>query len=216
MPATALAPISLSPRVVVFDYGEVISREPSDADRAALVDRAAVDSADHEAVTGFWSAYWAHRDGLDQGTTSIAGYWHAVARDLGTEWSPIDVHELWTIDHRGWLSVDPSTLAVVHALAAGGTRLALLSNAGADYSGWLRHGSFAPLFERVFVSGELRLVKPDPAIYEHVIGELGIAASDLLFVDNKAENVDGARAVGGEGHVFTDAAGLEQWLRSLV
>ncbi|PWC03095.1 HAD family hydrolase [Agromyces badenianii] len=212
MRPTIAAPISLAPRVVVFDYGEVISREPSDDDRAALLERAGA-AADPEP---FWAAYWAHRHGLDRGTTSIAGYWQAVASDIGAEWSAIDVHELWAIDHRGWLSVDVGTLGVLHALAAGGTRLALLSNAGADFSGWLRHGSFSPLFERVFVSGELGLVKPDAAIYEHVIDELGIAASDFVFIDNKAENVDGATAVGGDGHVFTDAAALESWLRSLA
>jgi putative hydrolase of the HAD superfamily len=210
MPPTIPAPIALGSRVVVFDYGEVISRSPSDADRAALVARSGADPE------RFWPAYWAHRDGLDQGGTSIAEYWARVADDLGLALDPIDVHELWAIDHRSWLSVDPGTLAVLHALRDGGTRLALLSNAGADFVGWLRHGSFAPLFDRVFVSGELDLVKPSAAIYEHVIDELGIAASDLVFIDNKAVNVDGAIAVGGVGHVFTDAAALESWLRGLV
>ncbi len=212
MPPTLPAPISLAPRVVVFDYGEVISREPSEADRARLLARSGVS----ERPEAFWTAYWEHRQGLDRGTTSIAEYWQAVAADLGVEWNVIDVHELWAIDHRSWLSVDPGTLGVLHALAAGGTRLALLSNAGADYSGWLRHGSFAPLFDRVFVSAELDLVKPDAAIYEHVIDELGIAASDFVFIDNKAENVEGAKAVGGDGHVFADAASLEAWLRALA
>ncbi|QEO13477.1 HAD family phosphatase [Agromyces intestinalis] len=210
MPRPHLAPISLSPRVVVFDYGEVISREPSDDDRAALVERAGAEAEP------FWSAYWAHREGLDQGTLSIADYWSTVGRDLGLEYSPIDVHELWSIDHRSWLSVDPGTLEVLHALRAGGTRLGLLSNAGADFAGWLRFGSFAPLFDRVFISGELGLVKPGREIYEHVIDELGIEASDLVFIDNKAENVEGAKAVGGDGHVFTDAAGLEAWLREVA
>ncbi|MFE6257079.1 HAD family hydrolase [Agromyces sp. NPDC057865] len=209
MPPTAPAPISLAPHVVVFDYGEVISREPTEADRSALVARAGVDAEP------FWTAYWAHREPLDQGTLSIADYWGAVASDLGVEWDAVDVHELWALDHRGWLSVDPGTLRVLHALADGGTRMALLSNAGADFSGWLRSGSFAPLFERVFVSGELGLVKPNADIYEHVIAELGITPAELLFVDNKSENVEGARAVGGDGHVFTDAAGLEAWLRGL-
>jgi putative hydrolase of the HAD superfamily len=210
MPPTIPAPIALGSRVVVFDYGEVISRPPSDADRSALVARAGADSET------FWPAYWAHRDGLDQGSTSIAEYWRRVADDLGLELDPIDVHELWAIDHRSWLSVDAGTLGVLHALRDGGTRMALLSNAGADFVGWLRHGSFAPLFDRVFVSGELDLVKPSAAIYEHVIAELGIAASDLVFIDNKAVNVDGAIAVGGAGHVFTDAAALESWLRGLA
>ena len=210
MPSTALAPITLSPRVVVFDYGEVISRSPNDADRAQLLARAGVEAEP------FWAAYWAHREGLDRGTTSIDAYWQTVARDVGADWDQIDVHQLWAIDHRGWLSVDEGTLGVLHALTAGGTRIALLSNAGADFSGWLRHGSFAPLFERVFVSGEIGLVKPEPDIYLHVIEALGIEPADLLFVDNKAENVDGARGVGGDGHVFTDAAGLESWLRGLA
>jgi putative hydrolase of the HAD superfamily len=210
MPATIPAPIALSPRVAVFDYGEVISRSPSDADRAALLARAGVAAEDAEP---FWSAYWAHRDELDRGTLSIAGYWARVADDLGADWSTLDIHELWAIDHRGWLSVDPETLAVLHALREGGTRLALLSNAGADFGGWLRHGSFAPLFDAVFVSGELRMLKPEAAIFTHVMHELGITPDRLLFIDNKSVNVDGALAVGGSGHVFTDAAGLESWLR---
>lgn len=211
MPATALHPISLAPRVVVFDYGEVISRTPSPGDRAALLARAGV--ADESA---FWSAYWAHREALDQGTLPIAGYWAAVAEAVGADWDPVDVHELWAIDHRSWLSLDAGTLRVLHALRDGGTRLALLSNAAADYSGWLGHGSFAPLFERVFVSGELGLVKPAAEIYEHVIAELGITPDRFVFIDNKAENVAGSLAVGGEAHVFTDAASLESWLRGLA
>jgi len=213
MPATVPAPIDLSPRVVVFDYGEVISRSPSDADRAALLARAGVG---RDRAESFWAAYWAHRDELDRGTLAIADYWTRVGDDLGATWSPIDVHELWAIDHRGWLSVDPGTLAVLHALRDGGTRMALLSNAGPDFGGWLRHGSFASLFEAVFVSGELRVVKPEAEIFSHVMRELGISPEQFLFVDNKSVNVDGAIAVGGTGHVFTDAAGLESWLRGLA
>ncbi|WP_344293925.1 HAD family phosphatase [Agromyces neolithicus] len=210
MPTSALTPISLAPRVVVFDYGEVISHAPTADDRALLLARAGVPGEP------FWAAYCTHREGLDRGTTSIDAYWQAVAREVGAEWNAIDVHELWAIDHRSWLSVDPGTLRVLHALVAGGTRIALLSNAGPDFSGWLRHGSFARLFERVFVSGELGVVKPEPEIYEHAIAELGIEPADLLFVDNRAENVEGARAVGGDGHVFADSEELESWLRGLA
>lgn len=210
MPRSVPAPISLSPRVVVFDYGEVISHAPTEADRSSLVERAGV------AAEPFWTAYWAHREGLDQGTLSIAEYWARVAREVGAQWNPVDVHELWAIDHRSWLSVDAGTLRVLHALVAGGTRIALLSNAGADFTGWLRFGSFSPLFERVFVSGELGLVKPHAAIYEHVMGELGITPDEFVFIDNKPENAHGAVAVGGAGHVFTDVATLESWLRGLA
>ena len=113
----------------------------------------------------------------------------------------------------------PVSMSVSAALAEVGEAeacLALLSNAGPDFAGWLRHGSFAPLFERVFISGELGMIKPGAEVYRHIMAELGIEPSEFLFVDNKAANVEGARAVGGDGHVFTDAAGLESWLRGLA
>ena len=163
-------PRSASPRrVVVFDYGEVISREPTDADRDTAR-RAA--PAPPTSRSGPATGRTARRSTRARRRSPSTG--RPSRDDVGVEWDAVDVHELWAIDHRGWLSVDPGTLRVLHALADGGTRLALLSNAGADFSGWLRSGSFAPLFERVFVSGELGLVKPDAAIYEHVIDELGI------------------------------------------
>ena len=60
------------------------------------------------------------------------------------------------------------------------------------------------------------MIKPGADVYHHIMSELGIGPSEFLFVDNKAVNVEGARAVGGDGHVFTDAAGLESWLRGLA
>ncbi|QTX05208.1 HAD family hydrolase [Agromyces archimandritae] len=208
MPNTAPAPITLRDAVVVFDYGEVVSLAPSVADQAALIARSGVDPA------AFQAAYWSHRRGLDEGTTSIQEYWRLVAADTGADWDEVDAAELWALDHRSWLSVNPEVLRVVRALHDGGTRLAVCSNAAADYGGWLAHGGFAHWFERVFVSGELRLVKPDAAIYEHVMQELGIAPSQFVFIDNKVENVEAARALGGRGHVFTDAGALEAWLRA--
>ena len=66
-------------------------------------------------------------------------------------------------------------------------------------------GRDAELGDDVLVDVGVRLHQP----------ELGITPDELLFVDNKSQNVEGARAVGGDGHVFTDAAGLEAWLRGL-
>lgn len=84
--------ITIPDRVVVFDYGEVISRTPTDADRAALLALAGV-----EAET-FWPAYWRHRDELDQGTLSTADYWRRLADEFGTAWSASRVHELWVAE----------------------------------------------------------------------------------------------------------------------
>jgi putative hydrolase of the HAD superfamily len=201
--------ISIPDRVVVFDYGEVISRSPSEADRAALL---AIAGAEAEP---FWASYWRHRDGLDQGTTSILGYWALVGHDLGLTWRASTVHALWIADFRGWWSLEPGTLDLIEELHSGGTRLAVLSNAGFDFAGPFRLSPMAQFFERFFVSAEMDSIKPDPAIYREVANELGIALAQMVFIDNKSGNTDAAAALGITSHHFTGVEGLDAFLRSL-
>ena len=204
------APISLPGRTVIFDYGEVISLTQSPADREAIRSLAGVDAEP------FWRAYFAHRDGLDQGSDGVAAYWQAIAAEVGAQWDDARVHELWAADFRSWLSINPATIEVLADLKAGGTRLALLSNAGPDFGSYFRHGPLGDFFAACYVSGELNLLKPHPEIYQHVLGDLGVSAADAVFIDNREANVRGAAAVGITGHVFTDPDGLRAFLTSLA
>jgi putative hydrolase of the HAD superfamily len=210
--AVTRAPISLPGRTVIFDYGEVISLTPSAADRAVIAWLAGVPDGD----PAFWKAYFAHRDGLDQGTAGVAAYWRAIAADIGAEWDEARVHELWAADFRSWLSINPAIIEVLADLRAGGTRLALLSNAGPDFGSYFRHGPLGDFFEGVYVSGELGLLKPDAAIYTHVLADLGITAATAVFIDNREPNVAAAQALGITGHVFTVIPDLRAFLTSLA
>lgn len=203
-------PISIPGCVIVFDYGEVISVTPTEADRATLLALAGLDAE------RFWPEYWRHRDALDEGTLAITDYWRGIATALGADWSDAMIHQLWVTDFRSWLSADPGTIDVLVELRDGGTRMALLSNAGADFGSYFRYGPLGALFEKVFVSGELGMIKPAAEIFEHVMQELGITPQQTVFVDNKEVNVRGAEALGITGHVFTDANGLRDFLVSLA
>ena len=205
------APISLPGRTVILDYGEVISLAPSAADREVITGLAGV-SGDSGP---FWRAYFAHRDGLDQGSGGVVAYWRAIADDLGASWDDARVHELWAADFRSWLSINPGTIEVIADLKAGDTRLALLSNAGPDYGSYFRHGPLGGFFAACYVSGELGLLKPHPEIYQHVLDDLGISAAQAVFIDNRQANVRGAEALGIIGHLFTDVAALRAFLTSL-
>ena len=204
------APISLPGRTVIFDYGEVISLSQSAADREAIRALADIDAEP------FWRAYFTHRDGLDQGGAGVAAYWRAIADEVGAQWDDARVHELWAADFRSWLSINPGTIEVLADLKAGGTRLALLSNAGADFGSYFRYGPLGDFFAACYVSGELNLLKPHAEIYQHVLADLGITAADAVFIDNREKNVRGAEAVGITGHVFTDAGTLRVFLESLA
>jgi putative hydrolase of the HAD superfamily len=205
------APISLPGRTVIFDYGEVISLAPSAADRDVITRLAGV-AADSEP---FWRSYSAHRDGLDQGSAGAEAYWQAIAADIGASWDAARVHELWVADFRGWLSINPGIIEVLADLKAGGTRLALLSNAGPDYGSYFRAGPLGDFFAACYVSGELGLLKPQPEIYRHALEDLGISAAEAVFIDNREANVRGAEALGITGHLFTDVTGLRAFLTAL-
>jgi putative hydrolase of the HAD superfamily len=197
-------------RVVVFDYGEVISRTPSETDRAAILAAAGAVAADE-----FWSRYWEYRDVLDRGTISIIEYWEQIASDLGASWTAADIQSLWAADFRSWISVEPGTVELLDQLHAGGTRLALLSNAGYDFAGPLRFSPMARYFERIFISAELDELKPEAQIYRHVMEELGITPTQTVFIDNKSVNTDAAAALGITVHHFVGVDDLAEFLRSL-
>lgn len=67
------------------------------------------------------------------------------------------------------------------------------------------HGleSLNELFEKVYYSHLLKMRKPDPAIYEHVLRENGLKAEETLFLDDSERNIEGARSVGIETILVT-------------
>ena len=52
------------------------------------------------------------------------------------------------------------------------------------------------LFERVYYSYEVKMMKPSPAIYEHVLETAGLAAAETAFLDDNAANIASAAALG--------------------
>ena len=63
--------------------------------------------------------------------------------------------------------------------------------------------------------GILSVLKPDPAIYRHVLDDLGISAAEAVFIDDREPNVRGAESVGITGHLFTGVVPLRAFLAAL-
>jgi 2-haloacid dehalogenase len=108
----------------------------------------------------------------------------------------------------------PGTHEVVAELDDRGVPLFAITNFSADF--WPpfheREKAFFSRFRDIVVSGEVKLLKPDPAIYWLALDRFRLRPSDALFVDDREINVDGALAVGMQAHLFTDAADLRERL----
>jgi 2-haloacid dehalogenase len=108
----------------------------------------------------------------------------------------------------------PGVHAVVEELDARGVPLFAITNFSAEF--WApfraRENSFFRRFRDIVVSGEEKLLKPDPALYYRALDRFRLKPAEALFVDDRAINVEGAEAVGMHGHLFTDAADLRRRL----
>jgi 2-haloacid dehalogenase len=133
-----------------------------------------------------------------------------------------DAHPQWADEvmwwHHDWLAmVHPvinESVATLNALKARGVPVFALTNFGAEtFQIALRAFPFLSAFDRAFVSGEMRLIKPDPAIYSAVEQGTGLAPEGLLFTDDKPENIQAAAARGWQTHLFT---GWRPWADRLV
>ncbi|HEY9033792.1 MAG TPA: HAD family phosphatase [Pseudomonadales bacterium] len=87
-----------------------------------------------------------------------------------------------------------------------GLQLALVTNNIREFTGWRKLFPFAvdEVYHTISDSSELGIRKPDPAIYQHTLQQLGIEPRQALFLDDYPSNVEAARALGINGFVVED------------
>ena len=106
------------------------------------------------------------------------------------------------------------TVDILEALVAGGVPVHAITNFSAEkYAGERARFSFLNHFGVTIVSGEEKVVKPDPAIYRALLDRAGLVAERTVFIDDSPKNVDGARAVGMHAIHFTSPSDLRDGLR---
>ena len=93
--------------------------------------------------------------------------------------------------------------------------VALLSNGTTRLRRDLHVLGLTDEFDVIFNTAEIGVAKPDPAVFEQVLGALGTDARRTAFVDDLATNVAGAGDVGLVGHLFRGRSGAEDFLRRL-
>ena len=110
----------------------------------------------------------------------------------------------------------PGVHEIVDGLHARNVPLFAITNFSADF--WppfvAREQDFFARFRGIVVSGEVKLLKPDPAIYLLALDRFGLHPDQALFVDDRMINVEGARAIGMPSHLFTTASDLRRRLEA--
>ena len=93
--------------------------------------------------------------------------------------------------------VDEPVFPWIRRLRARGVRCFLATNQERHRgTAMSRDLGFAQLFEAEFYSFAMGVAKPERAFFQRILEATGIPAARVLFVDDRAENVEGARAIG--------------------
>jgi transcription antitermination factor NusB len=148
----------------------------------------------------------------NDGTLSHQEWRAEVAQRLaeGHGCDPDAVQAAWRDDD---FEVDEDVVALLRAVRERGTPVACVSNATSNLGPDLASRDIVDCFDCVVNSSEVRIMKPDAAIYLLAAERVGVPAGGCLFVDDRAANVRGALAVGMAACRFTSAPRLEATLR---
>ena len=151
---------------------------------------------------------------LDHGTVDYWEYAHATADLL-----PERLRKTTLAFFRDWYKFMPpieATWALIGRLQARGYRCFLLSNAATEFAEHLHLFPILKALDDTVVSATIHMLKPNAEIYQYALNKFHIEASETLFVDDMPGNIDGARACGLYGYVYSgDADQLLAYIESL-
>lgn len=194
-----------TPKAIVFDFGGVMT---SEWNREAVVrfirDSLLISDEEFERLN-----QEKHRT-LKEGMTDVE-FWTTYAQDRGIA-LPYKWEESLRSVMKDAIGINSKMYQLVDELKELKIAVALLSNINERHSKLVRDLGLYEPFDPCLLSWEMGVEKPDPEAYEFLLRELRLAAHNVLFIDDRVENIEGAKRVGIDAILFES----EEHLRSAL
>ncbi len=144
-------------------------------------------------------------DRVDRGAEFKATIYETA--DANPKWR--DEIRLW---HDSWIELAtpdiPHSVRLMRALRARGVPVFALTNFGIGSFAYARtQYDFLNEFDRLYVSGEMQVIKPELRIYEMLEEDCGVPPERLIFTDDRADNIAVANSRGWNTHHFDGPMG---------
>jgi len=106
-------------------------------------------------------------------------------------------------------------IALLDAVKARGFKTYILSNLSIDCYNVVSKYDFLQRVDGAVYSSMVKLTKPEPEIYQHLLTKYSLRPHECLFIDDLTQNIDGAKAVGIDGIVLSNHAQVKADLQKL-
>jgi putative hydrolase of the HAD superfamily len=197
-------------KAVILDYGQVLARCPTAQEFGRMA------KVFHVSFESFYELWEASRGPYDCGDLTAEEYWLKLAEETHSSIDADQIEMLRKVEVEIWSHCNQDMIDWVSRLHAAGIKTGLLSNMPWDLVKYVRTNfKWMENFTFKTFSAEVRLIKPGAAIYEHTLRGLEVAAAEALFVDDRANNIEAARALGIRGIEFRTTAELRDELEVL-
>lgn len=197
------------PIAFIFDFGGVLMKTADYTPRHQWDERlglplGSVEKAVHN--TDSWLR-------AQKGEITPSDYWADVGTKLGL--SADDVTQL-AHDFYAGDQLDPKMIDLIQRLRDEGFKVGLLSNDSLELEEKLHQLGIHQLFDPLFISAKLGMVKPDMAIYQHVLATLPPEYHSVVFVDDRIDNIHSAIKAGMVGIFYQPKLDVEKIFRDLI
>lgn len=147
----------------------------------------------------------------EEGNVSSANYFHQVKKKLSLRLEYYQFYQIWG----DIFTLIPGMENIICSLK-NRVKLYALSNTDHMHFEYLNQKfSVFESFDKIILSYEVHSRKPDYAIYQEAIKQAGIPASNALFIDDIAQNVEAFIKMGGHGRIFSGTKDLKTYLAGL-
>jgi putative hydrolase of the HAD superfamily len=193
---------------VIFDLGGIVIPETLDS----IIAQVAADAG--LSPRRLAESIMLYHDEAIKGKQTLLQVYRSVVRDLALKSSPEEVlGRHLTLYRQMSAKHDPGTVALMRRLHTVHS-LACLTNTEPEIAEISKQTGLFDYFDRSYLSIELGLKKPDPEIFAAVLMDLGCGSKDVVFIDDRKENVEGAISVGVNAIQFRCVDQIEGELRA--
>ncbi|NQV08634.1 HAD family phosphatase [Candidatus Woesearchaeota archaeon] len=192
-------------KAVIFDWGGVVIDSPAEALFQYCADHLNAPKKE------FKKTYMKYEPDIFRGVLSEKQTWEKICQELGVK-EPT-VGSLWYDAVKNAVKEKKEVTLLINNLKKSGYKVGFLSNTEIPATRFFKKQDY-PVFDAYVFSCFEGIIKPERKIYELALNRLGVKPEESIFIDDREENVEGAKRVGMHAIVFKDIEQLKKELES--